>query len=785
MPNTVNAGWLKDKNGDKFAPKTLTSQVQTSDGTLIEDKIQADIDAAKEELAPLVGTTAEVTPAQVAEAVASGRPVAITHTEAPFGSIQYCYFNVSEAMGLILSTGIVDYGGKMTIELYGSIASGEWDLVIGSVAEKDDIPDAVVNPTSASVGQTIVVDEIGANGKPTKWKAADYQERTHWVVKGTTPIIAEQEFTFNSSAQSSLSETLNIVEGDTYVVVWDGVEYICECKSGTYESYPILYIGNEVVLGKEDDGIPFILGRIDVSGGISLIACLEPNSTHTAALYPSVVNKIPHRYLPKGIGDSKWVELLPETTLTFTNSQYEGDHGISFEAGKTYKIVWNGSEYICEASYFDLGTMAGNGLGNQAAIGGTDTGEPFMIGTVAGGTALLCVELTGATSATVSIMLDEVTTIHPKYLPDGIGYDDSEVILPETSVYVEQVDGGSVDIVLSPNETYVVTWNGVPYRCTSFIYDGMVFLGNLPHITGVDTGEPFQMAAAGVETYVFTTLPPDTTAINVSLSIMRDGLHKIPEKYLPEIDTSSILDSAKEYTDSKLEYAVSSHNTNTGAHNDIRLLIEGLTTRLNTIANSTDEDLDQIAELVAYIKDNKSLIDSITTSKINVADIADNLSTNVADKPLSAAQGVVIKNLIDALEQTVGNKSDKVDGKGLSTNDFTDAYKAKVDSALQSYTETDPTVPSWAKALTKPTYTKSEVGLSNVDNTSDADKPVSTAQKIAIDTALETSKSYTDQVVSKIESMPNVSEDDNGSFLRVVGGKWIATQIPNVEEGEF
>lgn len=32
------------------------------------------------------------------------------------------------------------------------------------------------------------------------------------------------------------------------------------------------------------------------------------------------------------------------------------------------------------------------------------------------------------------------------------------------------------------------------------------------------------------------------------------------------------------------------------------------------------------------------------------------------------------------------------------------------------YEETDPTVPAWAKAATKPTYTKSEVGLGNVDN---------------------------------------------------------------------
>lgn len=35
---------------------------------------------------------------------------------------------------------------------------------------------------------------------------------------------------------------------------------------------------------------------------------------------------------------------------------------------------------------------------------------------------------------------------------------------------------------------------------------------------------------------------------------------------------------------------------------------------------------------------------------------------------------------------------------------------------ITGYTETDPTVPAWAKASTKPTYTKSEVGLGNVEN---------------------------------------------------------------------
>jgi hypothetical protein len=37
---------------------------------------------------------------------------------------------------------------------------------------------------------------------------------------------------------------------------------------------------------------------------------------------------------------------------------------------------------------------------------------------------------------------------------------------------------------------------------------------------------------------------------------------------------------------------------------------------------------------------------------------------------------------------------------------------------------------SWAKAATKPTYTKSEVGLGNVDNTADSAKSVKSAAQL-------------------------------------------------------
>ena len=63
-----------------------------------------------------------------------------------------------------------------------------------------------------------------------------------------------------------------------------------------------------------------------------------------------------------------------------------------------------------------------------------------------------------------------------------------------------------------------------------------------------------------------------------------------------------------------------------------------------------------MSEIITYIKSNKSLIDNVTTNKINVADIIDNLTANVSNKPLSAAQGVVLKNLIDTFSTEVDEK---------------------------------------------------------------------------------------------------------------------------------
>lgn len=55
-------------------------------------------------------------------------------------------------------------------------------------------------------------------------------------------------------------------------------------------------------------------------------------------------------------------------------------------------------------------------------------------------------------------------------------------------------------------------------------------------------------------------------------------------------------------------------NSEESIRTDLSALISALTERLNTLADSDDTTLDQLSEIVAYIKNNKDLIDGITTA---------------------------------------------------------------------------------------------------------------------------------------------------------------------------
>lgn len=114
--------------------------------------------------------------------------------------------------------------------------------------------------------------------------------------------------------------------------------------------------------------------------------------------------------------------------------------------------------------------------------------------------------------------------------------------------------------------------------------------------------------------------------------------------------------------------------------------------------------------------------DYTTAEKNKLANIAAGAEVNVnADWNATSGDAQILN------KPTLGSMAAK---SSVAKSDLASGVQTsldKADSALQPGDISD-----WAKQPSKPSYTKTEVGLGNVDNTSDANKPVSTAQANAI-----------------------------------------------------
>lgn len=155
-------------------------------------------------------------------------------------------------------------------------------------------------------------------------------------------------------------------------------------------------------------------------------------------------------------------------------------------------------------------------------------------------------------------------------------------------------------------------------------------------------------------------------------------------------EAGKALDAAKAYADGLFDGGaeapdvsgqIEQHNADQSAHLYIRELVAEVEKRLNALADSDDTTLDQLSEIVAYIKSNKSLIDAITTGKVSVGDIVNNLTTNAAGKVLSAAQGVVLRTMIEAI--TVPTKLSELTSDAAHRT-VTDSEKAVWDEKLDA-----------------------------------------------------------------------------------------------------
>lgn len=126
------------------------------------------------------------------------------------------------------------------------------------------------------------------------------------------------------------------------------------------------------------------------------------------------------------------------------------------------------------------------------------------------------------------------------------------------------------------------------------------------------------------------------------------------------------------------------------------------------------------------------------------------------------------------------NKVDKVEGKQLSTNDYTTDEKTKLagieDNALNQ-TSINNLIGTAINSLSK-----NSVGLGNVDNTSDKNKPVSTATQTALDNKVDivTGKSLVlDTEITKLAGLKTQTELDTSISNAKKSGTDAQTTINN------
>ena len=122
----------------------------------------------------------------------------------------------------------------------------------------------------------------------------------------TTTLMEEHELAFaptGSAGQygAQLTEALNIVEGQTYTVNWDGTEYECVCS--VFRSIPAL--GNLSIMNAGDDtGEPFLYVKGNGGSVGSAFGTLDTSASHTIS-----VKKIEETVTPMA------EEFLPATAL--------------------------------------------------------------------------------------------------------------------------------------------------------------------------------------------------------------------------------------------------------------------------------------------------------------------------------------------------------------------------------------------------------------------------------------------------------------------------------------
>ena len=163
-------------------------------------------------ITPLTGTTADVTPRQVHQAILAGTPVVVKYTDGTYGELSFTNFNVADEFMMIVSQTIVYYEGSYVLaELAGSLG-GEWFFYSTPLARTDDIPKKTSQLTNDSGFLTGHQDISGKVDKVTG-KGLSTNDYTAAAKAKVDAIPANPKYTDTVYDDTAVKSRLAAVEG--------------------------------------------------------------------------------------------------------------------------------------------------------------------------------------------------------------------------------------------------------------------------------------------------------------------------------------------------------------------------------------------------------------------------------------------------------------------------------------------------------------------------------------------------------------------------------------------
>lgn len=429
-------------------------------------------------------------------------------------------------------------------------------LAIGTVAMGETPVTAIMLPSSDLTSFTLAIKGGVIHKIPGEYVEPCYGEIKGYLVK---------DFICTEENEGVLPEAINFIEGQTYIVTYNGTDYECVAKTRTFEIDGDSITFNGV--GDVDNYIatgtltaePFIIATANMYGQTMTMA-MGNDEASSFSVQGVTVKYIDSKYI-EGMYYSKERMIYPKQSFTFSEYDFV-DLGlyIPFVPNRTYIVNYNDVDYECVAEIYDDSDNDAIYVGNRLIYdGGKDI--PFCILSDNNNGITMLVSGAGITSASIEIIERDMRKIDNKYIDAewmATSYDAESVIIHEqmltefdttNNIHSTEADDYSY-YEFSVGQKYAVRENGNVYFVNAFGYkeydnsgvaSDYIALGNASLcVSGmIDTGEPFFFIINYSDARYYTT-SDITNGIELIISKATKNANIIPEKFLPNLSTKNL-----------------------------------------------------------------------------------------------------------------------------------------------------------------------------------------------------------------------------------------------------